>query len=913
MMQAMAHWILKIMRHGQFWQILMHSQLFPLSSALQNKLTATSIIQNFAEGNIWFDNNIHEEENLCPFSTPNSPELSQFHDSIQDEGNKYLTHGILWQAPSNQKEGPHLASPLIPERETVITSKTSHSAFNPPEQHGAIVTGLQSSKDQIFEVNPMVASWDLEAGYLIAEESPTYLKSPTDSLCNLHDEYWNAHSYLGPPSQPDLSTSDILNSYGDFSSVPEDQNVPYKDLFSNMDQYNILNPPQENIYSQGKFESNHHQNIELPGEGVLSNLQNMQRFPHSFPSQSQGPIFGQSYRDLIQQPLHVVNNHISPNSVQNYIQGSENLPQDFCNIPFVVEKSLIPEASAKGKRKVSESIETQHFLHSQENLRPIATSFNARLFSSGEDSEAGACGHLKNNTPTKCRGPKLQRFSSSRRYYNCGVQEHPHKNPFVASIEPAVKEISRPFTHTQRQSKEALVMLQNIGAFYVNNSPSLCISTTIWFEELKSDMIKNNSSENSVVKAVEHAMRLAHLEITMCFFGLMQIFAAKTVDQSSLGIMMQEGWRFIKDEFETWRDLDLTRNGLESIQNLQITKDPHIPHKKLGVTASWEGFYVRGNGKRPLSSFEYLSSLTQFTNIQFKFFRVLIDKWNQHQTVLKLGRQALGHSYSEIQTFRNLHVKYIHGGFYSRAGIGNLVFSGVKLSRDNGVSSNEPQAVKTGHQICLRFSQCAQFHSPVGFDMCQDVHIFFVSLIEHLLSSYKSVYDCDTSAAGKHIRSRTKHLSSSDQHQGNVQNIVKAVSMAQYRLTVAFMGLVRALYSKDVQDHTLQILLASAWDFLKGIFSRWRDFKFDQDLHTLFKVRSSNEDRMATNWEDPHRLFNALWKHKDIARYPLQILGLKTLFQAWSYILLNSKINQTDQNFEIKFLHANSPFGWALS
>lgn len=141
-------------------------------------------------------------------------------------------------------------------------------------------------------------------------------------------------------------------------------------------------------------------------------------------------------------------------------------------------------------------------------------------------------------------------------------------------------------------------------------------------------------------------------------------------------------------------------------------------------------------------------------------------------------------------------ILYSHGGFFSRQDIKNIAFPGIKFSGEYGGESSKQKSLPEWHKTCMVLSHSAQFHSPMGFPLCQEVHSFFVSLVDHLLSSYKNTYGCDVSQAGKYPQDISECSLIVNPHQITLNKVLKAISMAEYRLTVVFIGLMRVFLPK---------------------------------------------------------------------------------------------------------------------
>ncbi|EGF99215.1 uncharacterized protein MELLADRAFT_68765 [Melampsora larici-populina 98AG31] len=376
----------------------------------------------------------------------------------------------------------------------------------------------------------------------------------------------------------------------------------------------------------------------------------------------------------------------------------------------------------------------------------------------------------------------------------------------------------------------------------------------------------------------------------MCFLGLVGIFANQGGDRLSLEVVLKQGWNLIKLHFEDWRKLNIIdKNGNLIVQSKQkLSRQSNLHH--------------------PLFWFHDLSKLAQPQRLPVDLVYYLKAKWDMQIPTSKMGVNNLAAYHLEIQYFHDVYMKPSHGGFYGRGDIRNLAFRGVKLLGKH--ITPETRNFSTWYIVCKKLAETAQFHSPIGFDLCHEVHSFFVSLIEHLLNTYKGLYQCDISSAGKTQGEKIKDLSICNPHDENFGRIVQSISLAEYRVTVGFIGLVRVLYQKKIQADTLILLLKSAWDFLKGIFSKWKDLKsYNNTL--VYDGKKITQNKWKLDYSDPHELFNALWQHEDYLRNPIPLYCLKSLLKAWNKELeFLQKLHPNSFNFVIQVLSAKTPLDY---
>ncbi|EGG10828.1 uncharacterized protein MELLADRAFT_102995 [Melampsora larici-populina 98AG31] len=437
-------------------------------------------------------------------------------------------------------------------------------------------------------------------------------------------------------------------------------------------------------------------------------------------------------------------------------------------------------------------------------------------------------------------------------------------------------------------SNQLILALQRIGAFMVNMSPVLCYETTVWFEKLHKEMIQNNSEEKSAVELINLAIKLSHLKITMCFLGIIGVFANNGGDQLSLEILLKEGWEFLKLHFEEWRNLNVNDKNENQVKRKDFNKP------------DW---------KDPILWFHYLSRLSRHAELAVDSIYHLMNRWDDQQTTSKINAKHLSWYRSEIKVFHDSHLKYIHGGFYGRGEIRNIAFRGVKLSGKYTMSPCGSEG--SWYKIYKFLSYSAQFHSSVGFDMCQEVHNFFVSLLEHMMKFQNGILNDDITYAVKipGAKKLSSHRKPADE---NVEKIVKVISLAEYRVTVGFIGLVRVLYQNELPVVTLRLVLKSAWEFLQGIFSQWADFQFEKNLPQNLNRQCLNKHRITLDYTDPNELFNVLWQFQVVSRNPVPLHCLPRLLKSWNNDLANlKKLHPNDYNFEIKALLGETPLSWS--
>ncbi|EGG03564.1 uncharacterized protein MELLADRAFT_109049 [Melampsora larici-populina 98AG31] len=854
------------------FQVIILTRDLPSYSAFQPKPSPSSIIQNFAEGNLWLDNSIPEEENLQHLVLPEIQDLSGFHDGSQNECTHQLSQGAIghWDSQFSSKESPCFA---ISRMETASPS-TKYQCVPLPLEHGSYLhTEVPISSPQNLglgfrnEINPQDPTYS-SSPFNYGTEA--YLAPKEQKLYHELDKWSDTPDSLGTSSQSHSSTPggpSLLKAMK--HTFHESHDVVHNVPSSNMNHYgNIV---QEISQSHGRCKETCHTTHDKKRKKVLGDqeffdLKNDENVPYTH---SNGvPFASCTVSNSNDHPSKMVNTfHLS----EEWKAGNHKPIENFGMISSRLAEG--PMQNLKESSKEDYGLADDRFLNEGLPLYSphvadsnFPSSSTERVLASVMDN-SGDTMFLGMGTPTTFNDYVMQGFPALEEE-DIGIKDHPSKSPSSDLISPPVIKKPRINAPSKLSSREALPLLRNIGVFYMNNSPSLCYETTSWFNGLQQDMISRCGQETSIIKPVEQAIQIAHSKITACFLALIVIFSKKGGDQLYLNNLLQEAWSFIKLQFGSWRDANLK------------TQSCHLKVKKHSYTKT--GRYD------PVSWYRSLSNYNNRSNIPADIINSLVIKWDQNRSITRIGVSNIIKYYPIIQEFHDSHVNYSHGGFYSRSQIKNIAFSGLIYSRGSPV--HKYIVFSKWHEICLSLSQSAQFHSPMGIEICQEVHAFFGSLVKDMLSSYKQVYNLDISLARPRPKEKSVDLLYYDPHKKNIETIIRVISMGEYRLTVIFIGLVKAMYQREVQENTLRILVKSAWSFLKVIFSKWKQFDFEKDLPKIFNLEVKTPLEVTMDWSNSIKLFKSLSYDQDTCKYPIPIHGLKRIFEAWSYTLNYSQI-----------------------
>ncbi|KAH9813197.1 hypothetical protein DFH28DRAFT_930380 [Melampsora americana] len=416
-----------------------------------------------------------------------------------------------------------------------------------------------------------------------------------------------------------------------------------------------------------------------------------------------------------------------------------------------------------------------------------------------------------------------------------------------------------------RQHRESIwKMLKEIGAFHVSNSPELSSKSPIWFKFLREDMIKAAGGDGGLERSVHMVIECAQRWITTSLFGLIIIHYKSNSTQSSLEELLGHGFQLMQVVFDQWRYMRF--NAIKG---------------QLGSLLFETNDYLD-----PLFLFRYFAKLKKVPAMSVKILDSMVERWNKNKKLSKLPEIDLKTLYDKLKTFYNKDMMFIHGGLYSRGGIGNLEFEEVNFQSGARKSPSASKSLDRGKiGECRLISKSAKFLSPVGIELCQKVHAFFIQLIKDLLKKYKTsnkLYSYSPQQIHLHDTVAQKSIKDS---KSNMETIVKAVSIAEYRVTVGFFGMIRSIYEKRLTEDQIKILIESGWKFLQNEFSKWKLLNFQEGEDSIFSKESkllSWNTRSEGLWSDPKKSFHRLCiQSKSPANTPISIDHLTTLLRSW--------------------------------
>ncbi|KAH9813884.1 hypothetical protein DFH28DRAFT_327239 [Melampsora americana] len=433
--------------------------------------------------------------------------------------------------------------------------------------------------------------------------------------------------------------------------------------------------------------------------------------------------------------------------------------------------------------------------------------------------------------------------------------------------------------------QSTLTMLKDIGAFHVGNSLVYAYEIAAWFKTLKEDMLRISGQGQQVRKAVHRAIECAHQWVTMSLFGLISIQISQGLDKSSSDKISDHAWKHIQTVFGQWRHMWVG----------------DMKYQRFPPDGDWQG---------PVFLFRYLSKLTIFQTISLEIVASMVVILEKDKKTAKILMDDIINLYNEAKSVYNKDLMFIQGGLFSRGSIGNLEFEEMNI---HSVPRKSHLASKSTHRAidCKFISHSAKFLSPVGIQLCQDVHGFFVDLIQELLNKYQISNKLDLYSAQKIHLDHNFPQEILNQHEPNMENIVKVVSLAEYRITVGFIGIIRSIYEKALTDTQMETIIKSAWDFLKKEFSKWKCLDFKEGRDSIFVTQSyssSWKSMLKDSGLDPKVSFQILCKR---LKYPsnsvMSLFHLNIFLVTWFQEDSDRDLKHAlGPSFAYKMMHYNS-------
>ncbi|KAH9814900.1 hypothetical protein DFH28DRAFT_969747 [Melampsora americana] len=422
---------------------------------------------------------------------------------------------------------------------------------------------------------------------------------------------------------------------------------------------------------------------------------------------------------------------------------------------------------------------------------------------------------------------------------------------------PRVKDDMTPFETT-------VTMLKDIGEFYVSNSPMFAYAIPIWFKTLRDDMMKISGQEETLGRGVHKVIQSAHQWCTPSFFGLISIHNSPGLDESSMERILEHVWKLLKAIFDQWRYMEVKD------MTLQIPAGVAKPNDWL----------------EPRFLFGYFSKLHRFQDMSLQILKSILMRCQDVQNTLNINFDDIGALRKRVKSLYNKDMMFIQGGLYSRASIGNLEFDEMKsFSGHRKFPWTRKYSDRHKINACRSLSKAAKFLSPVGLELCQKIHKFFVELIIDLLNKYKFSNELGQYSRQQIHLHQTGVLEDRENHESNMETIVKAMSIAEYRITVGFMGMIRSLYEKCSTEPQMTSILDSGLEYLQKEFSKWKLLNFERGTNSIFDIHlktSIQETKKKGLLLDPRRSFKTLcMQTKDPSNTPILLKYLRMLLRSW--------------------------------
>ncbi|KAH9817117.1 hypothetical protein DFH28DRAFT_963110 [Melampsora americana] len=412
-------------------------------------------------------------------------------------------------------------------------------------------------------------------------------------------------------------------------------------------------------------------------------------------------------------------------------------------------------------------------------------------------------------------------------------------------------------TRNNSESGIYLVTLRKIGMLHSSRSPNLCYEPYEYFCKIHNRIESQNKLSVEEIEGIRLAIKNANV-VVMAFLGILIVFEGETYGMKDMDNLLNDGWRFMKNFYSEWETVELKDCGFEkSVQ-----------------------YYSRG-AFDPNFHLRYLKQIRGVNKIPLPLVHSICLLWSKGRVQSKIP-QDLSKYWHQITNTYNHDSKSIKGGLYERIGIKNYSFWGPEqFFRSKWYLYGDGKGVS--HRIWMLASNSAQFHTNVGRHICEELHIFFEDLIQKLQISYNhfdQFHDSQNMSPGAQVVS-------SESHPTNFALVVKAVSMAEYRVVVPFIGMIRILNQEDLEEEQLQKLMESAISFLKENFGRWDYLDFHPNNIQNLLCYTSNTIKDFNVLNDPIKMFKLLSGFADKNGFPSQ--AILCLLDSWHKSVITSQ------------------------
>ncbi|KAH9814983.1 hypothetical protein DFH28DRAFT_893638 [Melampsora americana] len=396
--------------------------------------------------------------------------------------------------------------------------------------------------------------------------------------------------------------------------------------------------------------------------------------------------------------------------------------------------------------------------------------------------------------------------------------------------------ISSSKTKIVASKRNQFTLLQKIGILNVNRSSTLCYKIYNFFVTIHSKMVHNFEKHPTAMKATTQSLKNAGYGVVMAFLGALRVFEGEKSGECDLEILLSDGWSYLQETLEILESAEI-----DDLRFGEVTKlDPAL--------ATNSKFLLR-----------YLKDFECTNHIPVSLVYSLCQDWASRRQRFKIPRGPQYPYVGKIDEIYKTDSNSIQGGLYQRMGIRNHAFWGPdQFTRRPWYVYG--YTVRETQKMLVLGSTAAQFHTPIGREMCKLVHMFFEELIQDLQISYKELkgYKHSQTLPAEALR--------------QIDMIIKAVSLAEYQVTVVIIGAIRLLNQQHLNELQLQRLLENAWNFLRKVFSGWKLLRLDREISKNFFSYESVRVNVRDGLSDPQTMFWALAGFKGKYSFPQQCI-----------------------------------------
>ncbi|KAH9823210.1 hypothetical protein DFH28DRAFT_352020 [Melampsora americana] len=412
-------------------------------------------------------------------------------------------------------------------------------------------------------------------------------------------------------------------------------------------------------------------------------------------------------------------------------------------------------------------------------------------------------------------------------------------------------------------SKRKLLVLQRLGVINTNRSPKLCHEIYDFFREIYQSFEDRNEFSDGESEAVRLSIKNAGHGVTMTFLGIIRVFEADQNGIHDIEDLLCDGWSFIQDFYSDWK----TAKHEHFVFGTTVQFNPDLSYDPY--------FHLR-----------YLKKINKSAHVPLSLAHSISLLWSKHRGQSKIPKD-LFKDWEQVENVSKIDSLSPQGGLYGRLNIRNMAFWGPEEFTRRHWYINGGENINS-KELWSWASDAAQLHTSVGREACKDLHNFFEDLIQKLHMLYnlnlKKVDDLyNFSAEESHLFNES--------HSENLARIVRAVSLAEYRVIVPFLGIVRILNEDKLTSDQLQRLLNNAIEFLKETFSKWNQIDFHpQNFHELFHHNQVSKKFHSAlgGLESPVTMFKRLASLPDQHHSPSPMI--LNLLKLWHQSITTSRL-----------------------